>query len=600
MHRPTNHLNERSPLSNDMVTGRNDIVERATHPAQSSQDRRGDRGHLDSQGDPGDPGDPNDQRATASGGTIDDAGARPVSGAALMAHALLGVPTALSLPAAYLYLVPTHLDGSGQALLVGGLILAAIRLLDTVAPWLLGYWSDRTPWRSGRRRRGWLLGSLLLLLGLLVMALAEEQTGPGLALLLLLSGVLCTLGWVLSRLSQLAWGAELTGLYHQRSRLYFTAQLLFLLTICASVALPLLIAEAGWPTIELPWLLLLGTLGAVALSGVLMATSLPGPPSDPAPERLLSSFHRLRESPTWRRVLIAHTLTTLANTLPVVLAAHLAYDVVADGRWLLPIVAAYLGCAWLGLPIGLALAQRYGKHVCWSAALIFAAAVLVWLPLLKPGDGLALVILAGLIGLTAGIDWSLPAAIQADTVDTETLRHDGARAGFQFGLWMVVSKLAMAAALLLAAGAVVLAVGPSGLMPGAAAEARETILWLAGIVPAILKLFALTQVWRLPLDATRQNQLRESIQLMRAHRAAAEAAQRVRPEQTSPRQEESEKGEAPESSTKESGDAPEQESECPTGVKESGETGQPGETGRRSGRRTGPLWLKPPPGRNTP
>lgn len=436
----------------------------------------------------------------------------------LFAYALLGLPAAFSLPAILLYIVPAYLNHplQGAAVLIGG-GLVVLRLVDAIAPLWLGYLIDSMEVHSGRRRTGWMAGAALLLCGSALFMVVDVEQG---AMPLLIGGGVATLGWSMMRVSQLAWAAELTGYYHQRSRLYFAAQIATVLGLLAGMAIPYIAVETGGLQIDFTAAINLGTVVSIAVASLLMLLYLPDPATAPAPERFLASFSRIRLSPSWRRMLIAHSLNIFANTLSVLLIFHIGLDIIGNREIIIPVISTYLIAAFCGLPIGLALARRCGKHQSWSAALIFTVAVLIWLPLLGHDDGLELLILAALIGSTAAIDWTIPAAIQADTVDSEALRNDVARAGFQFGLWLFAGKLAIAAAVLVVLGMLFLGGGSAAIMPGEADGLEALILVLAGLVPAFAKLIAIAEVWSLPLDAAKHKEIQRRLMERRQSPAA--------------------------------------------------------------------------------
>ncbi|MCG5530377.1 MFS transporter [Halorhodospira halochloris] len=427
---------------------------------------------------------------------------------AIFAYAMLGLPPAICLPAFYLYLVPPLIDTPQVSILFVGIIIAILRIVDTVTPLFFGYWSDRNSIPAGRRKLGWFCGATLMIIGLAVPLLIDDQWGKA---QLLVSGCALTFGLSIMRVSQLAWPAELSGYYHQRSRFYFAGQTTLTIGLIVGLALPFLATQSGVLTQGVDQAIFWSIVLLSLVASLMMLIYLPDPGSAPAPERFMQSFRRIRVSPSWRRLLIAHSLNIFANSLPVILVFHISMEVVGTSNIILPVVFTYLAAALVGLPIGLALARRCGKHQSWSAALIYTAAVLIWIPLLAEGDTLVMLILTALIGFTAGMDWALSAAIQADTVDSESLRNDTARAGFQFGLWLFAGRCALAVAILFAVGVLAITGGSAAITPGADKASNELILITAGLGSAFAKLIAVTQIWNLPLDATKHKEIQEKL-----------------------------------------------------------------------------------------
>ena len=104
---------------------------------------------------------------------------------------------------------------------VMGTIFGVSRVWDAISDPLIGYWSDRTRSRLGRRRF-WLLLSLLPLALTFVMVFSPPMTLTGNLLIAWMAiGVIGFYSAVtLLIVPHLSLGAEMTSDYHERSRLY--------------------------------------------------------------------------------------------------------------------------------------------------------------------------------------------------------------------------------------------------------------------------------------------------------------------------------------------------------------------------------------------
>ncbi|GEM_PF-3757502 len=431
----------------------------------------------------------------------------------MFAYALAALPLAVSVPPFFLQIAPQRLEAPEVAAVAVIAVLIGLRLLDAVAVLLAGAWGDTTAVRS-RRRMGWWLGAGLTLAGLAPLLLLKPGTG---LLVLLGGGALTNVGWVLMRISHLAWAAELAAGYHDRTRLFTAAQLATLIGIGLGLGTPLFAVELGAARIEALTGLYLLLAGVTALAAVaILALPDRQPAAPPGGPGVIA--RRLGGLRAWRRLLGAHGLTVAANTLPAALLLPIAGGIVGDASAAPLAVAGYLLAALAGLPLGAALAMRYSKHAIWCAALILAAAVLIWIPLLGPGHTLPLLILAALLGLTGGLDWALAAAIQADIPDVEAAHTGAPRAGLHFAIWSLAGRLGLllggAAALL------TMALAPPTANPGTGEVC--TLLLVAGIAPAALKLTAMALMWDFPVDEIRHGELQRRIAERRA--AASDTA----------------------------------------------------------------------------
>jgi Na+/melibiose symporter-like transporter len=154
--------------------------------------------------------------------------------------------------------------------------------------------------------------------------------------------------------------------------------------------------------------------------------------------------------------------------------------------------------------------------------MVWAAVFFAFVPLLGPGDHLWFLAICVLTGVSLGADLTLPASMQADVIDLDTLRSRQSRAGLYFALWGVATKLALALAVGIAFPLLALA----GLEPDGEAPAPEGLFALAALyslLPAAIKLASVALVAGYPITAARQQRIR---------RLVAVRAARDRPEET--------------------------------------------------------------------
>ncbi|NBC33782.1 MAG: MFS transporter, partial [Alphaproteobacteria bacterium] len=153
----------------------------------------------------------------------------------LIAYGAPALPlAALTLPA-YVYLPRFYAQDVGLGLAVVGLVLLFARIWDVLTDPLIGVLSDRTPVRLGRRRTWVLVGTPLVMVA--VWYLLVPAPGAGWPYLLGWSLVLY-LGWTMVILPLTAWGAELSGNYHERTRIAGFREGAVLLGTLVVLALP--------------------------------------------------------------------------------------------------------------------------------------------------------------------------------------------------------------------------------------------------------------------------------------------------------------------------------------------------------------------------
>jgi len=421
--------------------------------------------------------------------------------------AMLGLPLLVHLPGFYA-------QEMGIGLTAVGTILLLARLWDGVTDPLIGFLSDRTRTRLGRRRP-WIIASLPLVLAG-AWLLFRPPEGAGASHLLIWSFVVY-LGWTMMQIPHQAWGAELSMDYAERARISATREAFALVGVIVAAALPATLAAFGGaggqtgPGAALAAIAVL-TLVLLPASGAAMLAVVPEPP--PARTASLATaegWRVLARNRPFRRLLSAYLLNGIANGLPSTLflmyVEHRLGLASLQGVFLL----VYFLAGLAGVPLALALARRLGKHRAWCVAMLVTCAAFAWAPLLPHGAALGFAAICLVTGLGLGADLALPPAMQADVVDEDTAAGGEGRAGLYFAVWGMATKLALA----LAVGLAFPLLDAAGFEPRAAQQVPGAGLALAALYawgPVLLKLAAVALMWRFPLDEKRHAALAAVIQ----------------------------------------------------------------------------------------
>jgi len=142
----------------------------------------------------------------------------------------------------FVYLPKFYTDTLGASAAMIGLFIFAARLLDGISDPLIGWLSDRTRTRWGRRRPYLIWASPLLGLTLLALFappdLSPTHVGLWFGFLLLFLSV----AWTMVNVPWEALGPELTPDYQARNRLFAWRDGFYILGILLAVILPLVLA----------------------------------------------------------------------------------------------------------------------------------------------------------------------------------------------------------------------------------------------------------------------------------------------------------------------------------------------------------------------
>ena len=436
----------------------------------------------------------------------EEAGGGALPRGLLLAYGLPALPlAALTLPV-YIYLPTFYAQGLGLGLGAVGTILLLARLWDVVSDPLVGWATDRLRTRWGRRRP-WIVGSApLLMLSLWQLFVPPADAGLG---HLLGWSLLLYLAWTATMLPLWAWGAELSGDYHERSRVAgYREAFIILGTVLAAAAPQLVGAEPG--SGEALRAIAIGTLLLLPLA---LAVLLLRVPERPAPAgrrlRLRRGLRLMAANRPFRRLILAYFLNGAANGLPATLFPLFAQHWLGRPEMGGLLLLAYFACGILAVPGWLALSRRLGKHRTWCWAMLGVCLAFAAVPLVGTGQVGAFLAICIVTGLALGADLVLPPAMQADVVDLDTARTGTPRTGLYFALWGMATKLVTA----LAVGVAFPLLDLAGFEAAGPNEgpALAMLVVLYALAPVGLKLLAVGLMWNFPVDAAQHAALRRRI-----------------------------------------------------------------------------------------
>lgn len=428
---------------------------------------------------------------------------------------LYGLPAmAFAVPTipVFVYLPDFYAKDMGLGLALTGTILLALRILDVISDPVVGYLSDRTSPRFGRRKPWIAVGGMAAGLAL-VMLFSPPETVTALYLALW-AGVLY-LGWTCIAVPYQAWGAELSTDYDERTRITAVREGLSVAGILAASALPFAIGLMGGDRdIQLAAI----AWGTVIIAIPLITLMLLRVPEQhrarpvrhtgtPRPSLSVMARGLARNEP-FRRLLVAWFVNGLANGLPaVLLPLYLRHRLEADTTEAAGLIFLYFAAAVCFLPLWVYLSRITSKNRAWCFAMGLAVAAFIWVPLIGPGQIWAFAIICAITGAALGADLALPPAMQADVIDVDRAEAGEERAGVYFALWSMATKLALAAAV----GIAFPVLGWAGLEEGTGRGLLILVLLYAAL-PAVLKLGACTLIWGHRLTRDRHMVLREEIE----------------------------------------------------------------------------------------
>ena len=429
----------------------------------------------------------------------------------LSAYALPAVAAGAAMTLVQIYFLKFATD----VLLVGpaaiGLLFAASRVWDAVSDPLAGYWSDRTLSARGRRRPWLRLGAPAL--GVAVVALwspPASLTGPALLFWIGLAIFGLFTAQTAYQVPHVAWGAELSLDYHERSRVYAAREIGDKLGFFAALGGLVWLERSADPRAVAPILAFACALGIVAATAACLRR---------VPER--RDYQKRGPERLWRAASDVWRNRDARLLLSVFFLEHLGFATVGT---LLPyasdyvlgtpgMTAAYLLAfvtpILLSVPGWLALSRRFGKKRVWIAGMLLKVVAFATLFAVS-GDALWVVFACiAVIGAGHGCGSVIPPSIQADLIDVDELATGERKEGTYFAAWNLTGKCAIAVSLA-ASG---LALDAMGFEPNVEQTARVqwTIRVLIAALPCALLLLATLLFRRFSLDEAAHRRVRAAL-----------------------------------------------------------------------------------------
>jgi GPH family glycoside/pentoside/hexuronide:cation symporter len=424
------------------------------------------------------------------------------------ALAVVGIPV-------YVYLPKFYTDVVGIEITALGYLLASVRIFDAVTDPAMGYLSDRSATRFGRRRPYIAVGSIFVALCIYLL-FHPPQASPLFETVWFGVGIYALFFfWTVVTVPYESLGPEITYDHHERNALFGLRDGLLIGGTLAAAASPALVQAAFGLTPdadgERSKFLIIALIYAPLVVGsawwcVLALRERPLTPTSAA--GIWKGIRIVFRNRPFMILLSAYTISAIGNNLPATLILFYVQYVLesahADFFLLL-----YFVTGVVFLPGWVALARRIGKKRAWLLSIGVNTGAFTGVFFLGPGDASIYGVLVFLSGIGLGATLALPSSIQADVIDYDELLTGERREGRYIGLWSVAKK--MAAAVGVGAGLSIL--GLAGYVPNASQP--ESVLFalriLYALVPSLCNLVALAIALAYPISETMHQRIRDAI-----------------------------------------------------------------------------------------
>ncbi|MFH1880645.1 MAG: glycoside-pentoside-hexuronide (GPH):cation symporter [Bacillota bacterium] len=402
----------------------------------------------------------------------------------------------------------TDVVGISSALAGAAILLG--KFWDAVTDPMMGFISDRTRSRFGRRRPYFLFGALPLLLTSWYFFSAPDFANSQTAGFLWATIVLCLLNTAYTVVN-IPYGSltpDLTKDFKERTSLngYRFSFAVIGTILGAAIVLPIvnLVGEPhrGFSAV--------GLLFGVIMAGTILVTFFNVRESTPAKadrpkEKFFPTFLAVFKNKTYMRLAAVYTLNLTGITFVQTMLVYYFKYIYQNESMTTVAMLLLLGVAMICVPISVLVAKKLGKKRTYQLALLILAVSCLLMFFFAHTLGmhftLGVMVFAG-VGI--GFGYVPPFAMLPDVVEVDAVQTKNRRDGAYYGMWTFFSKIGVALAAALA-GAFL---GLARFVPNVAEQTGATIFTirlLIGPVPALIFIAGIFLIQRYQLDEKTYN-----------------------------------------------------------------------------------------------
>lgn len=423
---------------------------------------------------------------------------------------LAAVPMSLYLPFVYS-------RDLGLSLTDIGLILMLARITDVITDPLIGYLSDRTETRFGKRKPWLAAGALVMMFSAWQLFAPSGEVSNW---HLLIWSMLLWLGWTMINIPYFAWGAELSDDYDERTRITGWRQAFGYLGNVSVLLIPALSGQLfGYGSLPREGLTIVGFMALVLLPALVFLALWKVPEAAitrKASTNLLASSRQMFSNGSFMILFTGFLMlsmgTTWASSLFMMFAAFVVNVETSTQQLLLGFYLTQLA----SLPVWVAISYRIGKKETWvMGAVIYVLATPGYM-MLGPGDMLGFIAVLGMYGIASGNFVAISLSMKADLIEIAGYRTGEHVAGSYMAVWSLGQKFFQA----LAVGMALPIVSFFGFDPQGSNGPDELLALTLTLTlpPMLLYAGSVFVIWRFPLDAARLSRLRQAFMRREARR----------------------------------------------------------------------------------
>ena len=433
----------------------------------------------------------------------------------LFFYGVTALPIAMSMFPVMVFIPRFYASDLGVPLVLLGTILFFVRWSDVITDPVMGYISDHTQSRFGRRKLWIVLATPLMMLSVYQLFIPPPEAG---AMHLAIWSVLLSIAITMMLIPYYAWGAELSKDYNERSRITGSRGMFSATGSLAAQLIPalaLLLFGIGGTSVVLQ-LVGLTMLVLMPICVALTVINVPEAEIEPATRRV-SVFEGLQvmmSNGPFKRLVLAFMIGSIGLNITTPLYIFFIADVLQAEDKAIYMLSVFYMMNILAVPFWVWFSTKVGKHRAYLASFFILAFAHPFYLLLGEGDFWWMLPMTMMTGFAAGgFSQTLPNSMKADVIDLDTLQTGESRAAQFFSVWSFAQKATASI------GGVIALFGLSmvGFEAGVGAANGEQELFglrfLFSTFPSVFFLTGAAIVWNYPITPERHAEIRAGIEV---------------------------------------------------------------------------------------
>ena len=445
----------------------------------------------------------------------------------LFFYGLTDLPIAMSLFPVAVFIPRFYASDMGVPLAVIGTILFLVRWTDVVTDPLMGYISDHTNSRFGRRKLWIALATPVMMLAVFQLFMPDA----GQAWLRPVYGLLVDdrhVNWLhlgfwsfmlsvaitMMLIPYYAWGSELSTDYHERSKVTGSRAVFNSLGSLSAQLIPamaLLLFGIGGSSVVLQ-LVGMTMLVLMPLCVSLTLFNVAEQPYQPRQRvSVVEGLKLMAGNGPFKRLVLAFMIGSLGLNVTTPLYLFFIADVLNAEDKAIYMLSFFYAASILAVPFWVAISKRIGKHRAYLVSFFMLAFAHPCYLLLGPGDFWWMLPMTLTTGFAAGgFSQTLPNSMKADVIDLDTLETGENRAALFFSAWSFAQKATASFGGAIALFGLSLVGFEAGVENGS--DELFGLRFLFSTFPSLFFLAGAAIVWNYPITEARHAEIRAELE----------------------------------------------------------------------------------------